>query len=326
MEIFVPYAPWMMKAAQTLVLAGLFVLLWRAFDGREALATLRRADPIWLAAAALALSFQTALSAQRWRITARQLGLTMSAGRALREYYLGQVINQALPGGVVGDAGRAVRARSQAGLLVSAQAVLFERLAGQLGLICFMLAGLVFLGLSPTAAWPAWLTGTVVSLLAVFAAIPVAIWAGLRVLGPSAAALRRFVDGFKHAIFGKAVLGQQVALSLGTAACNIAGFVFCATALDIGLPVLALAAIVPLILFVMLIPLTLSGWGVRELAAVALFPVIGGTPSDGLATSVAFGLVFLVVVLPGVLIPLWQRSAESRPPGVASQMRADRTP
>jgi hypothetical protein len=59
----------------------------------------------------------------------------------------------------------------------------------------------------------------------------------------------------------------------------------------------------------MLIPLSFSGWGLREGAAAALFPVAGLTAAQGLATSVAFGLVFLIAVLPG-LVPLWLR-----PPG-----------
>jgi hypothetical protein len=59
----------------------------------------------------------------------------------------------------------------------------------------------------------------------------------------------------------------------------------------------------------MLIPLTISGWGVREGAAAALFPLAGTTASEGFAASVAFGLVLLVAVLPG-LLTLWLRSQE----------------
>ena len=77
---------------------------------------------------------QTVLSAMRWRLTARQLGQTIPLTRAIGEYYLAQVVNQSLPGGVVGDAGRAVRARHQAGLRRAGAAVAIERLAGQVAL------------------------------------------------------------------------------------------------------------------------------------------------------------------------------------------------
>ena len=57
----------------------------------------------------------------------------------------------------------------------------------------------------------------------------------------------------------------------------------------------------------MLVPVTVSGWGLREGVAVALFPVAGASGSAGLAASIAFGLVFLAAVLPGILPILFRR-------------------
>ena len=50
----------------------------------------------------------------------------------------------------------------------------------------------------------------------------------------------------------------------------------------------------------MLLPVTVSGWGLREGAAAALFPLAGLTAAEGLAASVAFGVVLLVIALPGI--------------------------
>jgi len=52
------------------------------------------------------------------------------------------------------------------------------------------------------------------------------------------------------------------------------------------------------------VPVTISGWGLREGAAVVLFPLAGSTASGGLATSVAFGLMLIVASLPGSLAVL----------------------
>ncbi|MFP4274670.1 MAG: UPF0104 family protein, partial [Paracoccaceae bacterium] len=49
------------------------------------------------------------------------------------------------------------------------------------------------------------------------------------------------------------------------------------------------------------IPISISGWGLREGAAAALLPLAGATASDGFAASVAFGLVFTASVLPGLI-------------------------
>jgi hypothetical protein len=67
-----------------------------------------------------------------------------------------------------------------------------------------------------------------------------------------------------------------------------------------------------MILLAMLIPLTIGGWGLREGAAAWLFPLAGATAAEGLAASVAFGLVFLCVALPGLFFIAGARD-KSRP-------------
>ena len=115
----------------------------------------------------LALSVQTVLSALRWKLTARQLGIRLGAGPAIGEYYLSQVVNQSLPGGMIGDAGRAVRSRSQAGLVAAGQAVIFERLAGQIAMFATLtMAFLATLAVPGGFEWPRWLAAPVAILVA----------------------------------------------------------------------------------------------------------------------------------------------------------------
>jgi uncharacterized membrane protein YbhN (UPF0104 family) len=87
-------------------------------------------------------------------------------------------------------------------------------------------------------------------------------------------------------------------------ACNLAAFAFCARATGTSLGPLATVAIVPLILTAMLLPLSVGGWGWREGAAAALFPVAGFGAGAGLAASVAFGIVILIAAAPGALWPM----------------------
>jgi uncharacterized membrane protein YbhN (UPF0104 family) len=299
--------PWLITTLQIVVLTGILALLWQAIDWQDALILMTRANPFLLLAAALVLTLQTLLSAQRWRITAAQLGLSIPFAKAVREYYLAQVVNLSLPGGIIGDAGRAVRLRGAAGLLISGQAVVFERAAGQIGMLAVLLIGLALSAILPVGFdWPIWLKAPLTATLMLLAAAPFAIALALFISGPSDNPLRRFVRDFKRAVTARNVLPQQVCLSLGTAICNVAAFALCAAALGITLPVLVVATLVPLILFAMLMPFSIGGWGYREGAAVILFPLIGATPSEGLATSVAFGLIFLLAVLPGLILS-WVR-------------------
>jgi uncharacterized membrane protein YbhN (UPF0104 family) len=299
-----PIPPALIRAVQIAVALTLLVWLWRAADGAEAAQRLAGADPLWLLAALVALSLQTVLSALRWRLTASQLGIAIDRGTAVREYYLSQIVNQTLPGGMLGDAGRAVRARAQAGLLASGQAVVFERLAGQIAIFAVLvLAFAGTLAMPGGLEWPTWLLTPVAILVAGGLLLPVALWGVARAtpgrLGRGIGDLGR---GFMRTMTAPAVRRRQLALSLGTALANVAAFAFCVRAIGAELPVPAALALVPLILFTMVIPITISGWGLREGAAATLLPVAGVMASEGLAASVAFGLVFLASSLPGLLL------------------------
>jgi uncharacterized membrane protein YbhN (UPF0104 family) len=292
------------RALQGAVAVALLLLLWRIADGTAALAHLAQAHPAWLAAALSALTAQTVLSALRWRLTAGQLGIDLDRWTAVREYYLSQIVNQVLPGGVLGDAGRALRSRSQAGLLVSGQAVLFERVAGQIALLLLFASGVALTLAMPGAfRLPDWLMTPVLLALLIAGGGAVALaMAGRNAPSRFGRAIRDGRKAFLHATWAPEIRSRQASMSVGTAVCNVAAFACCAAAVGAALtPVMALV-LVPLILFAMLVPVTVSGWGLREGAAVALLPLAGVTAPQSLATSVAFGLLILAAALPGVVV------------------------
>jgi len=298
------------RAAQFVATIGLLALLWRIADGPETARILATVEPLWLLAGLAALTLQTALSAMRWRLTAAQLGIKLPRLHALLEYYLAQMVNQAVPGGVVGDAARAVRSHGQKGLVTAGQAVVFERLAGQVGMFLALLVGFVATFAAPGGFdWPAWVLPPVLLILIVGLTSPLAAYSMAHLPGRAGREIRNLGRLAGRALASRHVLLKQVALSLGTTLCNLAAFALCARAVGVVLPPVAVFALVPLILFTMLIPIAISGWGVREGGAAALLPLAGATPSEGFAASVAFGLVLLVAVLPG-LLALWLRSQQ----------------
>ncbi|MEO0547410.1 MAG: lysylphosphatidylglycerol synthase transmembrane domain-containing protein [Pseudomonadota bacterium] len=297
----------LLQAIQIITFLAIAVWLLLSVDWNEAVGLLASADWRWLAAAAAALTLQTILSALRWRMTAGRLGITLSVPQAVQEYYLSLIVNQSLPGGVLGDAGRAVRARGQAGLMAAGQSVLFERLAGQIGLVAVLVGGLCAAlvypvdGSSARALVSGILWGFGIALIVATCAAIVFLWHK-----DSSSRVRRLLFPLYTCIFASEVRRPQMMLSLGTAICNVAAFGFCAAALGVHFGLITLAVLVPLILFAMLLPLSISGWGPREGVAAALFPIFGATAGQGLATSITFGLVFLVSVLPGLVLA-WLR-------------------
>ncbi|MFU8881997.1 MAG: lysylphosphatidylglycerol synthase transmembrane domain-containing protein [Rhodobacterales bacterium] len=303
-----------LKLLRIAVALGLLGLLWQTVDGPAALDLLLRADLVWLLAAVMALTTQTFFSALRWRLTAGALGQVIAVRHAVREYYLSQIINQSFPGGVLGDAARALRARHGAGLKRAGQAVIFERLAGQMALLAVTISAITLVWLFPgRIVLPGWvLNGVAVALLALGLAGGM-IWAISRGSSTVAQHMRDWTQDFATAVLSRKVLPSQIMLSLGTTVMNLLAFALCAKATGTALPLTSIMIIVPLILFTMLIPITVSGWGLREGAAAALFPLIGATATEGFAASLAFGLVFLASVLPALPFVLLQPAGGAGP-------------
>jgi uncharacterized membrane protein YbhN (UPF0104 family) len=56
-----------------------------------------------------------------------------------------------------------------------------------------------------------------------------------------------------------------------------------------------------------ILPVSLSGWGIREGALVGLFLLVGADKSAVLTFSITYGLVNLIASLPGLPVYLVQR-------------------
>lgn len=282
-------------------LLSLGVLL-AVLDGPGVLNRLLAAEWPWLAAALVASNVQILLLAKRWQLTASQLGQQIPTGPAIREYYLAQLLNQILPGGMIGDAGRAVRSRHEVGLLAASQAVVAERMAGQIALFTVMFAAFGFAFVMPGGlTWP-WAIERATLTLGGGVILLAAAWIAFRpVVRAYLPALSNFAAAIRIGLLAPGVWPRQIVLGLAVVACNLATFAFCARATGTILPMEAVLTLIPLILTAMILPVSIGGWGVREGAAAVLFPLAGASPESGIAASVSFGVVILVASLPGAL-------------------------
>lgn len=294
---------------------GLVALVLWWTDAAEAGARLAATAPGWLALAAALLVAQTVLMALRWRLTAARLGIRIAPARAVGEYLLAQAVNATLPGGVLGDAARAVRSRDGAGLTRAAHAVMIERMAGQVAMAAVAATGLaVGLAVPGGIAWPAWTGPAAATALAALALAPPLA----RRLARGSAAVAAFARSAREALLHPDALPRQAALGLAIAALNLLAFAACARATGTSLGPEAVATLVPLILAAMLVPLSVAGWGWREGAAAALFPLAGASPSAGVAAGLAFGAAVLATSVPGLLwpalAPMTERALPPREP------------
>lgn len=268
----------------------------------------------WLAAALAITVLQHVLSAWRWRFTARRLGLPLGFPHALREYYLAGFLNQALPGGVLGDANRAWRhGRDGNDPAAAASAVILERGSGQLALA---LITVVALTLQPTlalavldpltlAGLPAWLT-----VLALLLALLLMLGGRIHFLRTAALRFRRDLG---RGFLSRDVLPVQLASSLLVVGSYLLLFVVAARAVGIDTPVSILLPVLCVTLLSMLIPVGFAGWGVREAAAALVWGLAALSAADGVAASVTYGLLVLVGSVPGALYLLPGRGRREQP-------------
>lgn len=304
-----------LPALRILVPIAVLALTFNAIDADAALAALRRADPAWVAAGLLLMQVQIVLSAERWRFTARRLGQRLPRALAYREYYLTTLVNQVVPGGMAGDAVRAARNRvrdddGKARWGVSVRAIVLERLSGQIAFFAVTACGLLAWPLLVGRRAPEESADLLVGSLGVVAAIAVIV-ALAAIFGPSRVKsfLKSFGPDMKRAYLDRSAWAVQGVLSVALVFTYVGIFAFASLAVGVSVPWVALVTVMPLALLTMLVPISIGGWGLREAAAAALWPLIGLASSAGVAAAVLYGLVSLAGALPGLLVVYGARPA-----------------
>ncbi len=261
---------------------------------------------------------QVALSAWRWWFTARRLGVSLSYPVAMREYYLAGFLNQVLPGGVMGDVNRAWRhARAPVGEPLSGNAtraivhaVMLERLSGQLVLLPVAVLVMVALWLDGRFELQAAYAGTSLSAGAgVVALVLAGVGASLMFRRKNGSRLRSYLRNLgadlRKAFYGWRNACLQCLTSLLVLGTYLAVFLLLAADMDVlgaGVSPSMLAGLCVLLLLAMAVPVTISGWGVREGAAALLWPLAGLPAEQGVALSVGYGAMVFLVSLPGALV------------------------
>ena len=96
---------------------------------------------------------------------------------------------------------------------------------------------------------------------------------------------------------------MQAGLSALIVASYVLTFLLASDAVGATLPPIAAVTVVPLCLLTMLVPIGIGGWGTREAAATALWPLFGFTGAEGLAASLLYGVFSLAgTALPGLVV------------------------
>ncbi len=302
-----------LRVAVTLVLLAL--VLSRA-DLAE-LATLARTVVPALVLLGYALHLvMVLLNAWRWQILVRAQGTSLGIPRLVSYYFVCMFFNTFTPTSIGGDVARVIDLARDTGRRSTALAsVLVERVVGLLVLLPVSLFGLAFSfrHLAGHRALFVYLEGLLVGILAVaFAFLRVERAHGtvrrLPLLGALAErpGIRRRVANVQEALdVYRGKRGALVAtfwISLASRATWIVSCFVFGKALGIGLALPAYFLVIPLVEVARMVPISLSGLGIREGAIVLLLSFFGVGTSAALALSILIYAPFLVNGLAGGLL------------------------
>jgi uncharacterized protein (TIRG00374 family) len=286
------------------LIASICLLAWLVFnmDLQEVLAIVSDAHVSALVLAALVLLLQSLIGGFRWSLMLRAIGVRMSIRMASVYFWISMFFSQVLPGAIGGDVARVLCARS-AGISLrnSFTSVAAERI---LTLYALFLIAAFFSVIFPKEysyfggrnIFILLLAITTLGLLmlrnlngyifeALLARIPARI-SGL---------LAELSHYFKNTTTVSNVLIVAIIGHLNLAVVIYLIFVSFGAPISLELCLV----IVPPILLLSVLPISVGGWGVREAAMVGGFSAVGIGPSTALVVSVTFGLLNMIVAIPG---------------------------
>jgi uncharacterized membrane protein YbhN (UPF0104 family) len=315
-------SPGIRVTGKVAVSAGLLYWLIQRVQDSEPSMPLAGAGWGTLALVWLMQSTLPVVQAERWRIVAAAMGARVAFFAAVRNVYVGQFFNQVLPSSLGGDAVRAWQLRWVMPLQTALASVGFDRVVALLAVPVIVTAGSgILLRHEPPAAlgWT-----LLAAMVAVGCGFVLLLW-GDRIPLPVAVCGRRLVGDLRSVpaaarrFFGHpGALARALLLSVLIHAGVATSVWMLALAYSADAPLTAFVVLVPLITMATAVPVSIGGWGVREGAAVALLGLVDIPPAAALAISIQFGLVMMVVALPGGVLALLS-AARPSPPGGAQR-------
>jgi uncharacterized protein (TIRG00374 family) len=294
--------------------ALILVYLLRQIDGGAALQAMLRTDPVALGVVALLVLLDRAVMIWRWVLLLRASGTAIETGAAARIFLVSSFVGSFLPAGVGGDAARAYalgQRTAQRGAAVASVAI--DRI---LGVVAIALMGAIGVAIyarrhpDPQVHFVA-----VVSAAAVFVSSLAALWADrwvrwlpdtwhhwtpLRLLLRLADAVAVYRDTPRTllAVFGLSILVQLLrivqAYGLGLG-------------LGLDVPFAYYLVFMPIGLLMLLLPISISGFGVPQGVMVWLLRPLGVPSELSLALATLIVLSGLFGNLPGAWLYLRRR-------------------
>lgn len=275
-------------------------------------------NPAWFGLSLVMLVLTNLLAVLRWGWLMRSVKLYRPARDYIALYFAGGLINQGLPSTIGGDSYRAIEGsrsnkmlhqpidlnRAPPRLRLGFFSVALDRVLGLLGNNILGALGLILGGamLAPWGQALGWWVLIAMLSAAAFAAILIHLKTSknlilhlLKKLGmPQALVALQTGLGWPTVV-------PQLLISVLTHFLALTSFWCCLKSFGISAPLSALMIGMPALGLLMMLPISISGWGLREATLSATLALWGIDSGITVLASVSFGIVTLVTYSPGAL-------------------------
>ena len=287
---------------KVIVSLGLITLLVNQVDFNKIVNILKNVDITMIVYALILLIIQVFIATTRWQFVLKCQKIMLDYKNTLKILWSGLFFNQAMPSSVGGDVIRGYYLKKQGITLGRATlGVLMDRLFGMVGLVLVVIVSLPLLFdlLNDPIARSGVLfiaLGILLALLTIFFTDKL----------PGNFSHLRVIRGFyslsqegRHCISNNYNGLIIIIISILIHLISVVAVMTTAIGLGINVEWGGFLLMVPLATLIMVIPISIAGWGVREGVMVVGFGYLGVVPEAALALSILYGLLMLVVALPG---------------------------
>ena len=266
--------------------------------GSEINLIIRKVDIVYLPAIILLSIVQYLLSAWRWYFIAYNTDTKIIYIDAVKFYYISGFLNNILPSGIMGDIYRTMNIKinnqKNNNFLKSFQAVIFERLSGQITLfITFITSLCIFFLINQKYEAFGYVLLLIITCLLVTKLFFISNQAN------------KYIINFKQ-IFSGGCFYKHFFLSLIIVLTYITTYIICAFSLNLDIDIISFFVFAPIILFSMTLPVSIGGWGIRETTALVISFLLGLSVSSSVTVAIVYGLTNLICSLPGIYFLMYR--------------------
>ncbi len=264
-----------------------------------------RQPPLVAIAVISLMIVQMLISTSRWqRILFLLSGSTHKPpyARLTNLNFVSVFFNSCLPGTIGGDVVRAMLLKSDhLPLTTCFHSVIIDRLLAVIGIVVMVIASLPWLGtLIPSLPVGGLIAASIAAAIAGFALLgKLPSWLAPHANRHGIRHALHILESFRRIAFSPRdfiLLTLQAALAHG---CFCLGIYILGMNLDAGLTVIDSLVLVPPVLLLMMLPISVGGWGMREVSMVAFLGLAGVPKEIALVISVQMGVLATIASLPG---------------------------